>query len=122
VSDPANPIRVGGYDTYGQSVGVTVFGPYAYVADGEWGLQIFRIGDAPPPPVPRLDGPFGLTAEGFEARLDVPVAGTYRVETSGDLRSWESLVTLTNVSGRVRFLDPAATGTAQRFYRAVRVP
>jgi hypothetical protein len=32
------------------------------------------------------------------------------------------LVTLTNVSGRVRVLDPAATNAASRFYRAVRLP
>ncbi len=117
VSDPARPRRVGGYDTLGDAYGVAVSGPYAYVADGAWGLQIFRI-----EPVPRLDGPLGLTAEGFEAWLNAPVAGTYRVEASGDLRSWETLVTLTNVSGRVRVVDPAATSAAQRFYRAVRVP
>jgi hypothetical protein len=117
VSDPANPRRVGGYDTPGGVSGVAISGNYAYVADGGWGLQILRI-----EPVPRLDGPFGLTAEGFAAWLNAPVAGTYRVETSGDLRTWETLVTLTNVSGRVRVVDPAATSAAQRFYRAVRVP
>jgi len=117
VSDPANPRRVGGYDTPGRAVDVAVSGDYAYVADGNWGLQILRI-----EPVPRLDGPFGLTAEGFAAWLNAPVAGTYRVEASGDLRTWETLVTLTNVSGRVRVVDPAATSAAQRFYRAVRVP
>ena len=117
VSDPANPRRVGSYDTPGGAVDVAVSGDYAYVADKNWGLQILRI-----EPVPRLDGPFGLTAEGFEAWLDAPVAGTYRVEASGDLRTWETLVTLTNVSGRVRVVDPAATSAAQRFYRAVQVP
>jgi hypothetical protein len=91
------------------------------VADWDGGLQILRIKGATPP-APRLDGPFGLTAEGFEAWLNAPVAGTYRVETSGDLRTWETLVTLTNVTGRVRVVDPAATSAAQRFYRAVRVP
>jgi hypothetical protein len=121
VSDPANPRWVGGYDTPGSAEGVAVSGDYAYVADGGWGLQILRIGDAEPP-APRLDGPFGLTAEGFAAWLNAPVAGTYRVETSGDLRTWETLVTLTNVTGRARVLDPAATSAAQRFYRAVRVP
>jgi len=113
---------VGGYDTPGWAHGVAVSGQYAFVADGLWGLQILRIGDVVPPPAPRLDGPLGLTAEGFAAWLNAPVAGTYRVEASGDLRTWETLVTLTNVSGRVRFLDPAATSAAQRFYRAVRVP
>ena len=66
------------------------------------------------------EGPPRLTAEGFEAWLNAPATGTYRVESSGDLRSWEALVTMTNVSGRVRVLDPAATNATQRFYRAVR--
>jgi len=117
VSDPARPRRVGGYDTPGFAQGVAVSGNYAYVADRNWGLQIFRI-----EPVPRLDGPFGLTAEGFAAWLNAPAAGTYRIEVSSDLAAWETLVTLTNVSGRVRVVDPAATSAAQRFYRAVRVP
>jgi len=101
----------------GDAKGVAVSGNYAYVADRNWGLQILRI-----EPVPRLDGPFGLTAEGFAAWLNAPVAGTYRIEVSSDLAAWEALVTLTNVSGRVRVVAPAATSAAQRFYRAVRVP
>jgi len=94
----------------GPAVPVAVAGPYAYVADRNWGLQILRI-----EPVPRLDGPFGLTAEGFAAWLNAPVAGTYRIEVSSDLAAWETLVTLTNVSGRVRVVDAAATSAAQRF-------
>jgi murein DD-endopeptidase MepM/ murein hydrolase activator NlpD/PKD repeat protein len=68
-------------------------------------------------PAPIWEGPLRLTAEGFEAWLNAPAAGTYRVEASGDLRSWETLVTLTNVSGRVRVVDPAALGVPHRFYR-----
>jgi hypothetical protein len=41
---------------------------------------------------------------------------------SGDLRSWQTLTTLTNLSGRVRILDPTASSAAPRFYRAVQVP
>jgi hypothetical protein len=76
----------------------------------------------PERPAPTWEGPMRLTAEGFAAWLNAPVAGTYRVEASGDLRTWETLVTLTNVAGRVRVVDPAATRAPQRFYRAVRVP
>jgi hypothetical protein len=121
VSNPAKPVRVGGYDTPGPARAVAVSGNYAYVADGKLGLQILRIGEAATPPL-RIEGPLRLTGEGFESWLSVPTAGTYRVESSGDLRSWETLVTLTNVSGRVRVVDPAATSAAQRFYRAVRLP
>ena len=112
VSDPANPRRVGGYRTPGVARSVAVSGNYAYVADGDWGLQVLRLTVAP-----YFDHPLRLTAEGFEAWLNAPAAGTYRVEASGDLRSWETLVTLTNVSGRVRVVDPAALGVPHRFYR-----
>jgi hypothetical protein len=121
VSDPTNPQRLGGCDAPDNARAVADSGNFASVADGEWGLQIFRFVNTEPS-VQRLDGTFGLTAEGFEAWLDAPAAGTYRVENSGDLRSWESLVTLSDVAGRVRVVDPAASGAALRFFRAVRVP
>ncbi len=38
VSNPANPQRVGGYDTSGYANGVAVSGNYAYVADVRCGL------------------------------------------------------------------------------------
>ncbi|MBK9137540.1 MAG: hypothetical protein IPM17_02055 [Verrucomicrobia bacterium] len=38
VSDPAHPVRVGGYNTPGRAQGVAVSGHYAYVADGWGGL------------------------------------------------------------------------------------
>ena len=38
VSNPANCVRVGGYDTSGYAFGVAVSGNYAYVADGDCGL------------------------------------------------------------------------------------
>jgi hypothetical protein len=43
VSDPANPVRVGGVDTSGSAYGVTVSGNYAYVADGDAGLQMIDV-------------------------------------------------------------------------------
>ena len=38
ISNPANPQRVGGYDTAGGAAGVAVAGNYAYVADDAGGL------------------------------------------------------------------------------------
>ena len=43
VSNPANPQRVGGYDTSGHAFGVAVSGNYAYVADGANGLQVIDV-------------------------------------------------------------------------------
>jgi DNA-binding beta-propeller fold protein YncE len=40
VSDPAAPVRVGGYDTSGGAYGVAVAGRYVYVADDGGGLVI----------------------------------------------------------------------------------
>ena len=52
MSDPANPVHRGGYDTPGSAEGVAVAGSLAYVADYEWGLQIIDVSD-PANPVRR---------------------------------------------------------------------
>ena len=54
VSNPANPVRVGGYDTSGYAEGVAVSGNIAYVADRDAGLQIIDVSN-PANPV-RLGG------------------------------------------------------------------
>jgi hypothetical protein len=43
VSNPAHPVRVGGYDTGGMAWGVAVAGNYAYVADFNAGLQVIDV-------------------------------------------------------------------------------
>src|SRR5262245_47986529 len=43
VSNPANPRRVGGFDTSGFASGVAVSGNYAFVADGDAGLQVIDV-------------------------------------------------------------------------------
>jgi hypothetical protein len=40
VSDPSSPFEVGSYDTPGNAFGVAVAGSYAYVAEGDVGLEI----------------------------------------------------------------------------------
>ena len=42
VSDPAHPVRVGGYDTPGYAVGVTLAGNLAYVADWHGGMLVLE--------------------------------------------------------------------------------
>jgi len=49
VGNPANPSRVGGYDTSGSATAVSVAGNTAYVADGEAGLQIIDVGNPSSP-------------------------------------------------------------------------
>jgi hypothetical protein len=43
ISDPANPVMVGHYDTKGEAYGVALSGNYAYVAAFSGGLQIIDI-------------------------------------------------------------------------------
>jgi hypothetical protein len=45
--------------------------------------------------------------------------GTVLIETSGDLRNWTPLTTVTNFTGTIEFHDAAATNLPMRFYRAV---
>lgn len=71
-------------------------------------------GSASAPPHGRPIHPLRLAAQGFEACLEAPVAETHRVESSADLQSWESLVSLTHIWGRVPLLDPMASGVGQR--------
>ena len=52
VSDPANPVRRGGYDTPDNTMYMTVAGSLAYVAAGHDGLWIIDVSD-PANPVHR---------------------------------------------------------------------
>jgi hypothetical protein len=61
VSDPANPVRVGGIDTGGSVTGVAVAGSHAYLGESRWegdelisGLQVIDVSN-PANPV-RVDG------------------------------------------------------------------
>ena len=47
ISDPANPTKLGSYDTAGYAIGVTLSsnGKKAYVADGDNGLVVIDVSD-----------------------------------------------------------------------------
>jgi hypothetical protein len=78
LSDPSNPTLVGEFNTPGTALGVTVSGNDAYVADGEWGLQILRI----EPEEPRL----AAELVGNELRLTWPAfAEDYVIESTPGL-------------------------------------
>ena len=65
--------------------------------------------------------PEGMTRKGFQVRLpDMPTA-VFEIFGSTDLRRWTSLG-LSQADGSDQiFIDPAATGLPERFYRAVQV-
>ena len=64
------PTLVGNYDTSGYAWGVQVVGNYAYVADGDSGLQIIDISS---PTTPTLKGNYDTP----DRALDVQVVGNY---------------------------------------------
>ena len=61
-----------------------------------------------------------------ESAVLLTVAGNsgarYVIETSSDLSSWSSLVTVTNLAGTVEYTDSSATGPGNLFYRAYVAP
>jgi hypothetical protein len=53
ISNPSNPVFKGNYDTSGSAWDVQIVGNYAYVTDGDSGLQIIDISN---PAAPTLKG------------------------------------------------------------------
>ena len=80
VSNPANPVWVGGYLTVGYALDIAVSGGYAYVAD-EWaGLQVIDVSDPASP----------VWVGGYETSGDprgVAVSGSYAYLA----REWDGL-------------------------------
>ncbi|HRI15822.1 MAG TPA: hypothetical protein PLX89_22725 [Verrucomicrobiota bacterium] len=70
VSQPTNPLRVGGVDILGDAFGIDVAGNYAYVADGNGGLKVLDVSN-PANPVQ-----VGETDTGSAAQR-VQVVGNY---------------------------------------------
>jgi hypothetical protein len=44
INNRTNPVSVAQFNTLGSAFGITASDNYAYLASGEWGLQILRIG------------------------------------------------------------------------------
>ena len=49
ISNPAHPVRLGGFNTSGQAKDVVVAGNLAYVADGTAGLQVIDVSNPASP-------------------------------------------------------------------------
>jgi hypothetical protein len=83
VSDPANPQRVGGYDTSGEAQGVAVSGHYAYVADGyAGGLQVIDVSD---PANPQRVGGYDTSGEAGRGGLrELRLRGGWLRGVAGD--------------------------------------
>jgi len=59
----------------------------------------------------RADGRFGMTLEG-------PGGQTFLIQWSQDFVNWATLAEITNVVGRVEYIDDTSPGLARRYYRA----
>ena len=83
--------------------------------------RFYRV--APLTEAPQLQlafGPKWWSSTMISLKLDGPLGGSYRIESSPDLLNW---TTLTNLNANVvplYFLDATATSQQQRFYRALR--
>jgi len=78
IGKPANPQRVGGYDTSGTAEAVAVAADYAYVADFFTGLQVIEVRD---PAHPQRLG--GCANDSGGPAWDVAVAGNYAYVADG---------------------------------------
>ncbi len=70
ISDPANPVYAGGYDTPGTTVQAAIAGDYAYLADCSSGLQVIDITD---PTNPSLAGSYDTDG----VAVGIALAGDY---------------------------------------------
>ena len=66
ISNPANPILKGNYNTSGYAYGVQVVGNYAYVADDSKGLQIIDISN---PTNPILNGNYDTSGSAYGVQV-----------------------------------------------------
>src|SRR5262245_59486610 len=76
VTSPANPQRVGGYDTSGSAMGVAGSGNYAYVGDGTNGLEVIDVSS---PANPQRVGGYDTSG----SAQGVAVSGNYAYVAEG---------------------------------------
>jgi len=111
VSNPADPVRLGGYDTSGSAQAVAVAGNRICVADWEKGLKVFCT-------LPNVQ---------FMMRVDGGTLGTqYSIEAASNLSEpagWTALWTTNPAALPFEFadLDVRIAAQPQKFYR-VRQP
>ncbi|MBM3879693.1 MAG: hypothetical protein FJ387_08230 [Verrucomicrobia bacterium] len=111
VTNPANPVRVGGYETSGSAQGMAVSGNLIYLASGEGGLLILEQSRPPWLEISALN-PFAFRVSGEPG-------ASVRVQRSGNLADWEDWQTVTLGETPVQLSDPDAATNSARFFRAV---
>jgi hypothetical protein len=64
----------------------------------------------------------GFRPNGFQISLAGDLGAKYEVGISTNPPAWGALITATNTSGTLQFLDSSTSNRQQRFYRALQVP
>ena len=116
VSNPANPQRVGGYDTSGYAYGVAVSGNYAYVADWSWGLLIL----GPRPRITSITRAAG-TATVYYTNTIPGTNYTLEYRTNLTTGTWQPVGTQPAPDYSASQTDSSA-GPAPRYYRVFYQP
>jgi hypothetical protein len=105
---------------YFQAEGGTNYWVAVDGVDGQAGF--FRLNWGTPGPGPQFQAIRQLASGDKEIELAGLIGDRYRVETAGDLGMWSEWLRLTNLTGRIQFIDPVTNDNPRRFYRAVLVP
>jgi len=88
--------------------------------DGQSGF--YRLNWGAPGPGPQFHSLRQLPSGGKEIELWGLIGDRYRIETTGNFGTWTNWMRVTNLTGRLQFLDPVTNDNPRRFYRAVLVP
>jgi hypothetical protein len=88
--------------------------------DGQSGF--YRLNWGAPGPGPRFHSLRRLPSGEQEIELWGLIGDRYRIETTGDFGTWTNWMRVTNLTGRLQFLDPVTSDNPRKFYRAVVVP
>jgi uncharacterized secreted protein with C-terminal beta-propeller domain len=121
VSDPANPVPMGGYDTRGQARAIAVSGTVAYLADYTNGLQIIDVSNPARPKLLRryvtsgyatdvavLDG-IAYVADGYAGLEIIDVSNPLRPVRLGGYQA-SGYALCVNVSGSVAYVTDDDAG------------
>ena len=113
ITNPANPVRVGGYDTSGEARGVQVVSNRVDVADSNWGLLILEEVGISPEPL-RLE----ITRGTNGMVLSWPAVAGALLETTTALTSptWQTVSNTPALSGD-RYVLTNSWSDPQRFFR-----
>jgi pimeloyl-ACP methyl ester carboxylesterase len=113
VSNPANPVGIAHRYDGGGANGVALSGQYIYVANSGDGLRIYAFGVVHPS--------MGITRSGGGNTISISglTGDVYRVLASSNLFDWQTIATVTNLTGSVQFIDTGVSNFNRRFYRTV---